>query len=302
MRHRPQDTVLSRVVEDHLDEFLRTAREQHGGFPAFIEKTFRAYLNCGRPERGCIRVHCDSCGHDDVVAFSCKRRGVCPSCNARTMADGAAHLVDHVLPRVPLRQWVVSFPFDLNGMLAFQPELLVAVERIVVDALRRWLEERAGGGKAGGVFIRHRFGGAVNINMHSHLLILDGVYREDAGGKHTFTRTAAPTTTDLLALAGAIHRRVVTLLRRRGLLKRTDDEGSNDEMQLDALGACTRVAMAPGQRERSGPALSVVHEDEVERPRGGCTARVEGFDVYASDAIDGEDRETLERVARYLLL
>jgi len=34
--------------------------------------------------------------HDLFVAFSCKGRGLCPSCNARGMAETAAHLVDHV--------------------------------------------------------------------------------------------------------------------------------------------------------------------------------------------------------------
>jgi hypothetical protein len=37
-----------------------------------------------------------------VVAFSCKRRGVCPSCNARRAHDTAIHLVERALPRVPL--------------------------------------------------------------------------------------------------------------------------------------------------------------------------------------------------------
>ncbi|MEW5852769.1 MAG: transposase zinc-binding domain-containing protein [Myxococcota bacterium] len=73
------------MVREHLEEFLRQAREEHGGLPAFVEKNFRAYLACGIPEHGFIRVHCDACGHDDIVAFSCKRRGLCPSCSARAM-------------------------------------------------------------------------------------------------------------------------------------------------------------------------------------------------------------------------
>jgi hypothetical protein len=39
------------------------------------------------------------------AAFSCKRRGVCPACGARRrMVETAAHLVDHLIPRVPVRQ------------------------------------------------------------------------------------------------------------------------------------------------------------------------------------------------------
>ena len=93
IRHQPEKTVLYAVVRDHLDGFLRAARE-HGALPAFIEKTFRAFLKCGIPEHGFIRVHCACCGRGDIVAFSCKRRGVCPSCQTRRMSEAAAHLVD----------------------------------------------------------------------------------------------------------------------------------------------------------------------------------------------------------------
>ena len=68
IRHQPEKTVLYAAVRDHLDGFLRSARE-HGALPAFIEKTFRAYQKCGIPEHGFIRVHCACCGHDDIVAF-----------------------------------------------------------------------------------------------------------------------------------------------------------------------------------------------------------------------------------------
>ncbi|MBT6586808.1 MAG: hypothetical protein HON77_21155, partial [Gammaproteobacteria bacterium] len=57
---------------------------------------------------GFLRVRCESCHHEKLVAFSCKRRGFCPSCGARRMADSAAHLVDEILPKRPIRQWVLS--------------------------------------------------------------------------------------------------------------------------------------------------------------------------------------------------
>lgn len=65
------------------------------------------------------------------MAFSCKRRGICPSCGARRMAQTAAHLVDHVIPRVPVRQWVLSFPIPLRILLAADPQLLSEVLQIV---------------------------------------------------------------------------------------------------------------------------------------------------------------------------
>ncbi|HEY6597792.1 MAG TPA: transposase zinc-binding domain-containing protein [Pseudomonadales bacterium] len=61
-------------------------------------------------EYGYVRVKCDGCRHEHLVAFSCKRRGFCPSCGARRMIETSAHLIDHVLPPVPIRQWVLAFP------------------------------------------------------------------------------------------------------------------------------------------------------------------------------------------------
>ena len=67
-------------------------------------------LECGIFAHGFARARCDACGHDYFVAFSCKGRGVCPSCNTRRMVQTAAHLTDHVFPRLPVRQWVLSVP------------------------------------------------------------------------------------------------------------------------------------------------------------------------------------------------
>jgi hypothetical protein len=41
---------------------------------------------------------------EHLVAFSCKKRGFCPSCGARRMAESAALLVDEVFPEQPVRQ------------------------------------------------------------------------------------------------------------------------------------------------------------------------------------------------------
>jgi ribosomal protein S27E len=73
-----------------------------------VQEEFAAYLKCGRLEHGFLRVRCEDCHAEKLVAFSCKRRGFCPSCGARRMTDTAALLADEVLPQKPLRQWVLS--------------------------------------------------------------------------------------------------------------------------------------------------------------------------------------------------
>jgi len=76
-------------------------------------------------------ARCGQCGHDFLIAFSCKGRGVCPSCNARRKVATAAHLTDHVLPDLPLRQWVLAVPKRLCYFLERDADLQGA-------ALRRW--------------------------------------------------------------------------------------------------------------------------------------------------------------------
>jgi Transposase zinc-binding domain len=55
--------------------------------------------------RGFTRLRCADCACERLLPFSCKRRGFCPSCAGRRMAEHAAYFVDEGLPRVPVRQW-----------------------------------------------------------------------------------------------------------------------------------------------------------------------------------------------------
>lgn len=61
------------------------------------------------------------------------------------MAEAAAHLVDHVLPAVPMRQWVLSLPFPLRYRLAYDcslvTPLLAAFLRAVFASLKRRARE-----------------------------------------------------------------------------------------------------------------------------------------------------------------
>ena len=103
-RHRPEQTPLYALVEEHFPRFLQRLEAEGVSLPDFVIEEFKAYLKCGRLEYGFLRVKCDACRNETLVAFSCKRRGFCPSCGARRMAETAAHLVEHVLPEQPIRQ------------------------------------------------------------------------------------------------------------------------------------------------------------------------------------------------------
>lgn len=60
------------------------------------------------------------------------------------MSQTAAHLVDHVIPHVPVRQWVLSLPIPLRVLLAAQPELVTPVLQVVQRVVTRHLLRQAG--------------------------------------------------------------------------------------------------------------------------------------------------------------
>src|SRR5881409_906471 len=93
-RH-PETTVLYQVVAEQLETFLSRQQERDHLVPRFVEEEFRSFLDWGILARGFLRLRCQSCGHDRLLPFSCKRRVWCPSCGGRRMADTAAHLVLH---------------------------------------------------------------------------------------------------------------------------------------------------------------------------------------------------------------
>ena len=108
------------------------------------------------------------CQAEKLVAFSCKRRGFCPSCGARRMVETAALLVDNILPPQPARQWVLSLPFALRYLLATRPEVITQVLGIVYRAISGHLIRQAGLTRAsavtGAVTLIQRFGSALNLN------------------------------------------------------------------------------------------------------------------------------------------
>jgi ribosomal protein S27E len=91
-RHRPERTLLYQLVREYYPAFTVHLAAQGAVLPSYVEREFEAYLKCGRLEHGFLRVRCDSCHAEQLVAFSCKRRGFCPSCGARRMAESAALL------------------------------------------------------------------------------------------------------------------------------------------------------------------------------------------------------------------
>src|SRR5271165_7110707 len=90
-RREPEQTALYGLVSTHWPAFMEQA-EETGGMPKFVTSEFDAYLRCGILEYGCLHLVCRDCGYSQIVAFSCKKRGFCPSCLGRRMTDTSTHL------------------------------------------------------------------------------------------------------------------------------------------------------------------------------------------------------------------
>ena len=313
-RREPEKTVLYETVRDHLESFLEYADSRNPGgapLPKYVRQAFRRFLKCGILQHGFARVRCRACGFDSLVAFSCKERSICPSCSSRRMADMAAHLVDHVVPRVPVRQWVLSLPRPMRYLLARDAGLLSGSLRIFAQEIFRHLR-RASGLKPvrqalpGGVTAVQRFGGALNLNIHFHSLILDGVYGRDPAGKLVFRRCPVPTDAELDRVLKRTARRIVGFLRKAGFHFEMDgtvaEEGNESPSLFDWIqGAAIREWLTLDGSPRPVPVVGRRPGPFEIRPPGKLTARWMGFSLHAGVRIKARDREGLEKLCRYAL-
>jgi hypothetical protein len=241
------------------------------GVPDHVEKEFRSYLTCGILAHGFARARCATCGYDFLVAYSCKGRGACPSCNAKRMAETAAHLVDHVIPHVPVRQFVLSVPKRLRPYLHHRPRTATAVLHILLRALQATLRKvcptAPAASSIGAVSFLHRFGSSLNPHFHYHLCVVDGLFERVKGEENQdpssqtdelrFHEATALTRELLEDLQQTVRKRVLRHMVRHGLLEPHDAQ--------DMLGW----------------------------DHGG------GFSLNASVRIEATDREGLERLIRY---
>ncbi len=300
-RRTPESTPLYQIVRNHLPAMLVEARAHtaHGfGLPRFIEREFERYLGCGILGRGFARVRCDECATESLVAFSCKGRGVCPSCTARRMADAAAHLVDHVLPVARYRQWVWTMPRAVRYWLAKDGARITRVHALFLRAVFAWQRRLArdrgiaGGGQPGAVTFVQRFGGQLNLNVHFHAVVPDGVFTQNAAGDAVFHPLPGPRDTDVLEIASKVARKVLELVADDTEAAQTGGDAVPDD-ESAALAAAQAAAidtrtLLPAVPSRRPPLL--MHRRSV---------AFDGFSLHAAVEIGQHDRAGLERLCRY---
>ena len=311
-RRRPEQGTLYQVVRDNLQTLYAAIED---GFacplPAFVRNELEQYLDCGLLCRGFAWLECETCQTRRIVAFSCKGRGFCPSCMGRRMAQTAANLVEHVLPVVPLRQFVVTFPFELRARLAYDGKLLAAITRIVIDSVLGFYKRRMRDidnvvGQSGAVSVVQRVSSDLRLNPHLHAILLDGVFVPDSGVP-VFHPLPHLDTSDLADVLQVIRVRILNFLERRGIIESRHELTLLDDDFVERVPALAQLASAavsglmpagPELRQRQPIALRGQPGVDVNAP---LSVTEMGFSLHAATTAGAHDARGREALVRYAL-
>jgi hypothetical protein len=229
------------------------------------------------------------------------------------MSQTAAHLADHVIPRMPVRQWVLSLPILLHVPVAAQPELVTPVLQVVQRVVTRYLLGAAGldADEAHGaaVTLIQRSGSAANLDIHLHCLVLDGVYRRGTDGLPAFIEAGAPADEELHALLQTVMALLMKMLTHRSALVEDmgqtylaepygDGEEARTPWPLQTAAITYRIAFGP----RAGQKLltlrgAMPREATARQP---LCADIDGFSLHAAVRIEAHDHKRLEQLCRYI--
>lgn len=316
-RRDPERAILYQVLQQNMEQFFQTveSNSDQKSLPYFVRKEFEKFLNCGLLRQGFVRLKCSDCSESIIVAFSCKCRGFCPSCAGRRMSERAINLTDDVIPFVPTRHWVLSVPFELRYWMAADDDLLKRVNGIFCAEINNYLRKKARklgvkGGETGVVSFLQRAGGALNLNLHYHLLVLDGLYTTGEDGIPIFTRVPGIENDDLARVVRGVSRRVIKYLRKTGRLSEDGEEvyiGDGDHEEHEALSHLKRASVSSRIALGSRAGLKVRRigsnfgfEEEIPKSQSyGCVS-MNGFSIHAATSIKAHERDRLEKLLRYL--
>ena len=312
----PERTPCYTIIQHQLASFAADRESEGRPLPRYVIDEFEAYLRCGIHAHGFLRCRCLACGEEMVVAFSCKRRGFCPSCAAKRKAETAAHLIDNVLPLVPYRQFVVSFPIPLRFWLQTNKRLFTRIHEIVIGEVYRLYSEKAiqegiDSPAPGSISFTQRWGSAANLNPHLHILCADGVYQR-FDGIPRFRNLDPITDDDVADLAQSISHKVLRHLRRKGYLDRDGEVVENPAadslfkdhdsiVQATACSVAGKIAFGPNAGKyvtRIGSGFG--YAEEVPLAKGRLCATINGFSIHAATRTNTHARDRLAGLIEYI--
>jgi hypothetical protein len=198
----------------------------------------------------------------------------------------------------------------LRFLFASQPKIMGRVLGIVYHCIASHLIKKAGythtSARTGAVTLIQRFGSALNLNIHFHMLFLEGVYVDHSNRTTWFRWVKAPTSQELTQLAHTIAQCVGRFLEQQGLLERdaensylTGDAADDDPInQLLGHSITYRIAVGP-QAGRKVFTLQTLPACDPEDQSGDTVGKVAGFSLHAGVAASANERNKLERLCRY---
>jgi hypothetical protein len=310
-RRRPELSVLHKVVRENLATFLEICENQKGGLPCYVKEEFADFLECGILAHGFLRLRCEDCHHEKLIAFSCRHRGFCPSCCGKRQALTTAFVMDEVLPLVPIRQYVLSFPFAVRFVLATRPKVMTAVLKIVNHHIHKLLVTKISTSnqnelESGQVSFIQRWGSALNLNCHFHILVPEGLWHKDllTNAPKFNALLSAPNNDDIAALVTVIAKKVNRYLQKRGLIKTPNDAADMDDPTLmdTLLGASVKSLISIGDRAgQKVRRLGTLHHMDFEfHIKGTRCVAVDGYSLHANTFCDVHERAKLERLVGYV--
>jgi hypothetical protein len=310
-RRQPELTAIHKTVADNWLQFVQEAESRDATIPLFVHRAFEKYLHCGQLAAGFARVRCKSCADEHLVAFSCKTRGLCTSCDGKRMAEAAAHIVDNVFPEAAARQWVFTVPPWLRYKMAWDHKLAGKVLNIFVRTVTAWYraEARQLGfdvSKCAAVSVLQRFGDGLRLSPHCHVIFADGAWVPSlADGSPQFIRAQPASQADIEDVLRSARRKVLRMLLKLGVVSPEEDDVGHDELADSELmlAWCSKASLldriAVGKRQ--GRLVARVRDEPPEpRPNGRLCAALDGFTVHAATTVATKDRPGLEKLCRYV--
>lgn len=326
-QYRPRDptqTVLYQVIDQHLASFISEVEAADRPLPGFVRRELEGLVRCGRLEWGFAVQKCPACTFERLIGLPCRGRALCCSCAGRRMIAGAARLVDHIFPNVPVRQWVCSFPPRLRFAMAFDHELCSRVIGIFVAEVMRWQRHTAkrelglasvDQAHGASVVATHRAGSSLNLQLHVHGAFVDGVFVASSSAHERapeFRALPAPTRDDLREIAWRAYAKTKRKLRALGRDWEEDTDSSalddatvlsQEPLLIDCAQASINgvgllddqagVPLAPRVRDPLALPADLAHFVQDEHPGG--------FNLHAARRVSAGDRAGLERLLRYIL-
>ncbi len=313
-RRDVKQSPLWQILRDHLPAFIRECQKNDRYLPRFVEAEFEAFLACGTYDAGASLVRCRTCGHRQLIPFSCGSRSLCSSCSTRRMQTTAKRLVDEVFPRVPARQWVVTFPAPVRFLLAYDAALVTQALSIYVESIyehyrtvgARELERPRSELHCGSVTVIQRAGSSLQSTLHFHTAAMDGVWARDPDSDELrFHAMPDPSKAELAQVAWRTCEKLTKLLQKQGIWE--DERYQFDDLSVvedpllaESLSASigNAVAIGPGAGRRVARVGQLFPEEAESSESKGPT---HGYNLHASTRVSADDRKGLGRLLRYML-